>query len=159
MLNSVSKKNLVALAALGSVALLAGAFLFQALGYAPCKMCYWQRHPHGAAAVIGAVFLFIPLAILPWLGALAAALTGGVGVFHAGVEQKWWDGPSSCSGGGAGLTGLSGSDLLSTEVIDRVVMCDEISWQLLGLSMPAWNAVWSFALVVLWLVAARRATQ
>ena len=37
------------LAAGGSLALLLGAFGFQALGYAPCKLCLWQRWPHGAA--------------------------------------------------------------------------------------------------------------
>ncbi|MEO0890593.1 MAG: hypothetical protein AAFX97_10635, partial [Pseudomonadota bacterium] len=44
-------------------------------------------------------------------------------------EQKWWDGPASCTGGGMG--DLSGADLLNLDSV-RVIMCDEISWQLLG---------------------------
>lgn len=153
----MTKAQLVLVAALGSAALLAGAFVFQALGYAPCKMCYWQRYPHAIAAGIGAIFLLARWGWLPWLGALAAATTGAIGAFHVGVEQKWWDGPASCSGGGAGLGGLSGSDLLSTATLDRVVMCDEISWQLSGISMPGWNAILSFVLVAIWVAAARRA--
>ncbi|MEL6608423.1 MAG: disulfide bond formation protein B [Pseudomonadota bacterium] len=152
-----SAQRLILMAAAGSALLLAGAFVFQALGYAPCKMCYWQRYPHAIAAGIGVLFLMVKWRVLPWLGALAAAVTGGIGAFHVGVEQKWWPGPSSCSGGGAGLGDLGGSDLLSTDVIDKVVMCDEISWQLLGISMPGWNALFSFALVVVWIMAARRA--
>ena len=147
-------KKRVIIAALGSAALLAGAYIFQALGYAPCKMCYWQRYPHAIAAALGVAFLFVPTKLIIWLGAIAAATTGAIGVFHSGVEQKWWDGPASCSGGGAGLGGLSGNDLLSTEVIDRVVMCDEISWAFAGLSMPTWNAIFSFVLALLWVRAA-----
>ncbi|MGR3433393.1 MAG: disulfide bond formation protein B [Shimia sp.] len=149
----------VMIATLGSAALLGGAFLFQAMGYAPCKMCYWQRWPHAAAILVGVATLASGRVALAWLGALATAVTGGLGVFHAGVEQKWWDGPASCSGGGAGIGGLSGADLLSTDTVARVVMCDEISWQLLGLSMPAWNAVWSFGLVAVWVMAARRGVR
>ncbi|MEM6276838.1 MAG: disulfide bond formation protein B [Pseudomonadota bacterium] len=150
----MSQRSLVLFAALGSAALLAGAFIFQQLGYAPCKMCIWQRYPHAVASALGVAFLLIPGRILAWGGAGAAAATGGIGAFHSGVEQKWWEGPASCSGGGAGLGGLSGSDLLSTDTVARVVMCDEISWAFAGLSMPTWNALLSFALALLWVRAA-----
>lgn len=147
-------RTLILGAALGSAALLAGAFVFQWLGYAPCRMCIWQRYPHVAAALIGVLFLLVPLRALAWLGAGAAAATGGIGVFHAGVEQGWWEGPASCSGGGS-LSGLSAGDLLSTEAAPAIVMCDEIAWQFLGLSMASWNAALSFGLVALWIAAAR----
>ena len=45
-------------AAAGSAALLLGAFVFQALGYAPCAMCIWQRYPHAIAIGMGALLLF-----------------------------------------------------------------------------------------------------
>lgn len=141
-------------AAGGSAALLIGAFLFQALGYAPCKMCLWQRWPHAAAIAIGAAAIALPNRILALLGALAAATTAGIGIYHTGVERDWWEGPASCSGGG-NLTGLSGEDLLSFDQV-TVVMCDEVAWQLAGLSMASWNALLSLALVALWLMAARR---
>ena len=88
------------------------------------------------------------------LGALAAAMTGAIGVFHTGVERDWWEGPSSCTGTG-GMDGLSGSDLLATDG-PRIVMCDQVSWEFLTLSMPSWNAVFSFVLVVLWIIAIRQ---
>lgn len=152
----MSQTKLILLAAAGSLALIAGAYLFQALGYAPCKMCYWQRWPHFAAVAIGAFALWRAHWLWAYLGALAAAVTGGIGVYHSGVEQKWWAGPSSCSGGGSGLGGQSGTALLSTDVLDKVVMCDEISWQFLALSMPSWNALISLSLMVVWIIAAGR---
>ena len=150
----MTRAQLVVMASMGSFALLAGAFVFQYLGYAPCKMCIWQRYPHGVAIGIGALFMVTGAAVLPWLGAIAAAVTGAVGAFHVGVEQKWWDGPASCSGGGLG--NATGADLLNMDAV-RVVMCDEVSWQLLGISMPGWNALFSFGLVAIWIAAARRA--
>lgn len=147
-------KKLILLAAGGSLALLAGAFVFQALGYAPCKLCIWQRWPHGAAIVIGALALLTGLRWLPWAGALAAATTGGLGVYHSGVELGWWQGPTTCTSGGA-LTG-STEALLGQIMTAPLVRCDEVAWIFAGLSMAAWNAVLSFALVAVWLAAAVR---
>ena len=145
----------IALATAGHAGLLGGAFLFQLAGYAPCAMCLWQRWPHGAAILLGVLALSgIAPRALAGLGALAALATSGIGLFHAGVEQGWWEGPSSCTGGGDGLGGLSGADLLATDVGETIVMCDEIVWQL-GLTMAGWNALLSLGLGVVWLLAVR----
>ncbi len=146
--------RLIALATAGHIALLGGAFLFQLAGYAPCAMCLWQRWPHAAAIVLGIAALagLWPRATAA-LAAVAALVTSGIGFFHAGVEQGWWPGPTSCTGG-ASLGGLSGGDLLSTEVADTIVMCDDIAWQFV-LTMAGWNGVLSLALAVIWIMAAR----
>jgi len=144
---------MIALSAGGSAALMSGAYIFQALGYPPCAMCLWQRWPHVAAIVIGLIALRVPGRVLPALGAIAAATTAGIGIFHTGVERDYWEGPSSCTGGG-GLDGLSGADLL-TITGPRVIMCDQVSWELFSLSMPSWNAVFSLCLMVGWIIAYR----
>ncbi|MGB3690508.1 MAG: disulfide bond formation protein B [Jannaschia helgolandensis] len=150
-------KRLIALATSGHITLLGGAFLFQLAGYAPCAMCIWQRWPHAAAIVSGLIALsgVIPRTMAV-LAALAALTTSAIGFFHAGVEQGWWPGPSSCTGNGDGLSSLSGADLLSTDVSDTIIMCDDIVWQL-GLTMAGWNGVFSLVLAVVWIMAARRA--
>ena len=153
---SQSSRQLALVAAAGSGMLLAGAYLFQGLGYAPCQMCFWQRYPHALAIAIGAVLWLWPSRFLAAFGALSALTTASIGAFHAGVEQKWWDGPSSCTGDGAGLSGLSGQDLLATNTLEKLVMCDEISWAFAGLSMPGWNAVFSALLCATWIIALRR---
>ncbi|MDT0683966.1 disulfide bond formation protein B [Roseicyclus sp. F158] len=151
----MTRTTLVLLATLGSAALLLGAFAFQHIGgYAPCKMCLWQRWPHAAAIAIGVAALALGSRALAWFGALAAAITAGIGIYHSGVEWGLWPGPTSCTGGGAGLSGLGGADLLSTDAPTGVVMCDQVVWSLLGLSMAGWNALLSLVLVVLWLSAA-----
>ncbi|WP_088624952.1 disulfide bond formation protein B [Oceanicola sp. 22II-s10i] len=149
-------RGYVAAAAGGSALLLLGALAFQFLGgIAPCKMCYWQRYPHVAAVVIGLIALALPSRLLAWLGAAAAAATAVIGVYHAGVEMKLWQGPTSCTGNGS-LGGLSGSDLLSTDGPLDIVMCDVVAWSLAGISMAGWNAILSFGLAAIWVMAATR---
>ena len=144
---------LIILASAGSAALLLGAFGFQYIGeMAPCKLCIWQRYPHGAAVVIGAVALAFPLLILPYLGALATLATAGVGAYHTGVERGWWEGPSTCTSGPIG--NLSADELMQQIMSAPLVRCDDVPWEMLGLSMASWNAVASFVLALLWIAAA-----
>jgi disulfide bond formation protein DsbB len=150
----MSRNTLIALAAAGSAALLLAAWTFQYFGYAPCKLCIWQRWPHGAAVAIGVAALLLRGPLLPLLGALAAAVTAGVGVFHTGVERGWWEGPSTCTSGSIG--GLSPEQLMEQIMAAPLVRCDEVAWELLGLSMASWNALASAGLVLLWLAAAAR---
>ena len=150
----MTRQTMILIAAGGSAALLAGAYVFQALGYAPCQMCLWQRWPHFAAIAIGALALAIKGPVMPVLGAIAAATTAAIGIFHTGVERDWWEGPASCTGAGGGLEGLSGADLLAVEG-PKVILCDQVSWELFALSMPSWNALVSVRLVAAWIVAAR----
>lgn len=151
-----TRNQLVAMAGLGSLALLAGAFGFQYIGgLAPCQLCLWQRWPHAAAIVIMVTALALPGRILPVLGALAALTTAGVGMFHVGVEQMWWEGLASCSGNS--IAGLNVSDLLNPDVaIAAPIRCDAIAWSLFGISMAGWNVILSLGLAGLWLLAARK---
>ena len=150
----MTRQGFIFLAAGGSAALLLGAYAFQHIGgLAPCTMCIWQRYPHVAAIGLGALALFLPLAVLMALGALAALTTGGIGVFHVGVEQGWWEGPSTCSSGPIG--GLSTDDLMDQIMSASLVQCDQIAWSLAGISMAGWNALFSFGLALIWLAALR----
>ncbi len=146
----------VVLAAGGSLALLLGAFAFQYIGgLAPCQLCLWQRWPHAAAVAIGVAALVVPGRVLPLLGSLAALATAGLGLFHTGVERGWWEGLASCSAGS--ISGVDINDLLDPTVqVAAVVRCDEVAWQMLGLSMASWNMLASLLLAWLWITAARK---
>ncbi|MEO8242114.1 MAG: disulfide bond formation protein B [bacterium] len=155
----MSRSALILLATLGSAALLAGAFAFQYIGgLAPCHLCLQQRYPHAAAVVIGVVALLIPAGIaartLPWLGAAAALTTAAIGAYHSGVERHWWQGPTTCTSGPIG--GLSADDLLAQIQAAPVVQCDQVAWQMFGLSMASWNMLASLVLVAIWIMAARK---
>jgi disulfide bond formation protein DsbB len=152
---TLTRPTLILLATLGSVALLGGAFAFQYIGgLAPCQLCLYQRWPHAAAILIGLVALVTGWRGLAWAGALAALATAAIGVFHVGVEQLWWEGLATCTAGS--IEGISASDLLDpTKDVAAVVRCDEIAWQMLGISMAGWNVIISLVLAGLWVKAAR----
>ncbi|MEX0307682.1 MAG: disulfide bond formation protein B [Ruegeria sp.] len=151
----MTKKTLILIATAGSTALLLSALGFQFIGgLAPCKMCIWQRYPHGAAIVLGVLaFAFPGIRPLPLLGALAAATTAGVGFYHAGVEQGWWEGPSTCTSGDIG--GLSAEELMNQIMSAPLARCDEIPWEMFGISMAGWNALLSAGLMLIWIAAWR----
>ncbi len=153
----MTRNLLIVLAAAGSLALLLGAFGFQYIGgLAPCQLCLWQRWPHAAAVLIGVLALWLGNRVWPMLGAAAALTTAGIGMFHVGIEQKWWDGLASCTVDT--LNGLSGADLLNTAItVGAPASCDAIAWQMMGISMAGWNVIASLGLAVLWVLAARRA--
>ncbi|MDA7429846.1 disulfide bond formation protein B [Primorskyibacter aestuariivivens] len=151
----VTRQFLIILAAGGSLALLAAAFFFQALGWAPCAMCLWQRWPHAAAVVFGGAALAISGPMMPLLGGLSALTTAGIGVYHSGVERKWWAGPDSCTGGSEDLGGLGGDALLpGASEGPALVLCDSFEPFLFGLTMANYNAFASLGLAVIWAMAA-----
>lgn len=152
----MTRLHFMLLAAFGSLALLLGAFAFQHIGgMAPCKLCIWQRWPHGVAIGLGALALIAgPRPLIALAGALAALTTAGIGLYHVGVERKWWEGPQGCTGSGLDLT-QSPQDFLNALEGVALVRCDEIPWELLGVSMAGWNAIASLAFAALWIAALR----
>jgi disulfide bond formation protein DsbB len=140
-----------------ALALMLGALGFQYIGgYPPCEMCMWQRYPHIAAAIIGLGGGLVvqsgvidrrlgrPLAIF----AIAlVALSGAIGVYHAGVEWHWWKGPSACTG-----SAFSGPLDLNA----KVVLCDVAAWRLFGISMAGYNALISLGAALIATIALAR---
>jgi disulfide bond formation protein DsbB len=141
------------------VALLGGALGSQYVGgLHPCEMCYWQRWPHGAAIVL-ALFAFTAPGTsqrsrtLTLLAALAIAVSGAIGVYHAGVEAKIFEGFTQCTATGRGL---STADLLKQISRAPLVRCDEVQFRFLGISMAGWNAILSLGGAALILILSLR---
>src|SRR5438046_10349729 len=124
------------------VALLGGALGSQYLGgLHPCEMCYWQRWPHAAAIVLAVLAFTAPAPssrsrALTLLAALAIAVSGGIGVYHAGVEAKIFEGFTVCTA--TVHPGASTADLLKQITHAPLVRCDEVQWSFLGISMAGW---------------------
>ena len=137
-----------------SAGLLVGAWIFQyGFGYAPCQMCYWQRHAHKiviGVAVLGLLARYAgkpDIRIINGLLTLALLSSAAMALWHVGVEYKWWEGPKTCAGGPIDIGAIgSGADLLDS-LNDPVKppACSDAVWHFLGLSMAGWNMMVSTA--------------
>ncbi len=134
-------------------------------GLQPCVLCIYQRYAHGAAG--GAGLLGLALAAQPaarqlvtGLGGLALLTGAGIAAFHVGVEQRWWRGTDECHSPGFG-SDLTIDELREALLGTRFVACDEIPWELFGVSMAGYNFIFSLALgvAVLWILVRLRAGQ
>jgi disulfide bond formation protein DsbB len=149
------------LALLLPLALLAGALGSQYLGgLHPCEMCHWQRWPHYAAVVVAAGSFLVTrnrplLMTLVLFAAVLIAVSGGIGVFHAGVEYHWWQGITGCT---SSLTpGMSADSIIDQIRKGPMVRCDAAQWTLFGISMAGYNAILSIGgAIAIFLLAVRR---
>jgi disulfide bond formation protein DsbB len=143
-----------------AVASIAGAFVFEALGYAPCELCLKERIPYYIGIVVAALAIIfaqgrqreavkISLAALCLIFLVSAAF----GVYHAGVEWGFWPGPTDCTGSFEKVN--SPAEFLRQLENIRVVRCDEAALRILGLSLAGWNVVISFVLAAIAFVALR----
>src|SRR5262249_35061166 len=111
-----------------AVLTLTGAWFFQlVIGLVPCPMCLQQRYAYYTAIPLAALValtagrgsprsvLLLGLALL----ALIALANAAFGVYHAGVEWKFWEGPTTCTG--ATPTIKNAADLLKRLNTEKVV--------------------------------------
>ncbi|MBA4760349.1 disulfide bond formation protein B [Sphingomonas sp.] len=130
------------------LALIAGALTSQyGFGLFPCEMCMWQRWPHYTAILLAALSFIVAPARTPLvvLATLAIAVSGAIGAFHAGVEYGWWEGFTQCT------SNLGGEGSALDRIMNApVIRCDVAPWDLFGVSLAGWNAIFSLggALVI-----------
>ena len=143
-----------------AVASIAGAFVFEALGYAPCELCLNERIPYYAAIPLaGLALLFAVRGPKTFLRAAFVALalifvaSAFFGAYHAGIEWGLWPGPLECSGplDRARLV----EDFLRQLQSAKVARCDAAAIRILGLSLAGWNALISLGLTALAIVGVR----
>ena len=134
------------LALLVPLGLLGGALGSQYIGgLHPCEMCYWQRWPHAAAILLAGLAFTAPASsprarTLTLLAALAIAISGAIGVYHAGVELGIFEGFTTCT---TTTRAASTEELLKELMKVPLVRCDQVQWSFLGISMAGWNAILS----------------
>ena len=146
----MTTRQLITLASLSSMGVILAAYYFEFIGgFLPCKLCYWQRYPHFINILIFPFFYFFPIRSFIFIGMGSMLVSIILALYHVGVEQKYWLGPNSCSK--ASIDGLTTDQLLDQIMNAPIVRCDEIAWELIGISMAGWNLLISFCLFLTWL--------
>jgi disulfide bond formation protein DsbB len=149
-------RRLPSLILLASLASLAIAFASEYWGgLQPCVLCWYQRYPYMATAVLGIIGIALAgrpglLRAVLMLAALAFFVDAGIAAYHVGVEQHWWQGTAEC--GSTLDLSLSPEELKKQLLNQPVVRCDEVAWSLFGISMAGYNFLYALALglVTLW---------
>ncbi len=131
-----------------NIAVLLGAYGFEIVGgLAPCQLCYYQRAPYFLAILACSAAWLRPA----WARSMFALLTpiyftsASLGLYHAGVEWKFWPGPASCTA--LGNSNIPVEELLAQILAAPIVRCDEIPWSLFGISLAGYNALISVGLL------------
>jgi disulfide bond formation protein DsbB len=139
-----------------SVATIAGAWYFQlVLKLPPCPLCLEERIPYHIVIPLSLLMIVAALAYAPrtlltvgFIAIIIAVLGGAaLGTYHAGVEWRWWPGPTDCSGPISDFK-AQGSLLGQLQSIN-VVRCDEAAWRFLGISLAGYNVLISLAMAAI----------
>ena len=120
---------------------LAGAWTFQALGLRALRICLKQRYPYYAALPLGGGGDFSGPQRADGGGARFARGAGGdlfrparfSAAYHAGVEWKFWPGPTDCTGDFVNPASME--DFRKQLQNIHVVRCDEVALRIFGLSL------------------------
>jgi len=142
-----------AIAAIAAVTI-GGAWIFQAIGYPPCDLCLEQRTAYYVGIPLAIVAAFAaaraPRALIMTLLGLIGLIflaNAGLAIYHSGVEWKFWQGPTACTG--STDAPLKAGDLLQQLQTVKVVRCDEVQLRIAGLSLANANVLISAALAAL----------
>ncbi len=147
-------RNLALFLAASCVVILGFAYVSEYIFYySPCPLCLWQRKPYFVVIVLAFLVLAFSgrnqrisfyLLLACGLGFLMGA---GISGFHNGVEQGWWKGLDSCTGGLP--SGVSLEELRTYLYNKKALDCRVPTWKLFGLSMAAYNFILSMGLTAL----------
>ena len=153
------------LVTLGMAATVGGALGFEHIGgYIPCALCLLQRDPYYYGIPLGILAIATSVLKLPaWTTRTLLLLVGilmltgaGIGVYHAGAEWHFWEGPSTCATTAQGVSSDVG-DLLGDLDSKHAPSCTDAALRILGLSFAGWNVIASLMLAAIALRGAAKA--
>lgn len=150
--------------AAAAIVTILGAFFFEfVVGLPPCPLCLEQRVPYYAVIPAALLVAFMawrrwpaPFVRLGLFGLAALMIWGaGLGIYHAGAEWGFWQGPTTCAQ--PTLIARNPAELMrQLQAAKPLADCTVAAWRFLGLSLAGWNALIAAALALVALVAASR---
>ena len=133
-----------------SVMLISAFYLEYFHGALPCDLCITQRWFHGAIMAYSFIIIliikktFISKKFLILGGAILWLSSSSAGLYHFGIEMNFWNGPDGCS------SNIDFSKDTLTYLLNKSpIKCDEVMFEIFGLSLAGWNALASFSIFLL----------
>ena len=135
---------------ISSLMLLSAFYLEYFHGALPCDLCITQRWFH--VAIIGYSFIVILIInktlisnkLLILVGSILWLSSSLAGLYHFGIEMNFWTGPDGCS------SNIDFSKDALTYLLNKSpIKCDEVMFEIFGLSLAGWNALVSLFIFLL----------
>ena len=146
----MSIDNIFKISFLISSLMLSSAFYLEYFhGALPCDLCITQRWFHGAIIIYSFIFIFInkisiSKKLLLFGGSILWLASSVAGLYHFGIEMSFWNGPDGCS------SNIDFSKNTLTYLLEKSpIKCDEVMFEIFGLSLAGWNALVSFFIFLL----------
>ena len=135
---------------ISSFMLISAFYLEYFHGALPCDLCITQRWFHGAIITYSLIIILminkisISNKLLLFVGGLLWLSSSVAGLYHFGIEMSFWTGPDECS------SNIDFSKDTITYLLEKSpIKCDEIMFEIFGLSLAGWNAFASFFIYLL----------
>ena len=135
---------------ISSLMLLSALYLEYFHGALPCDLCITQRWFHGAIIAYSFIIIFLISKTLisnklPLLGGAVLWLSSSMaGLYHFGIEMNFWTGPDGCS------SNIDFSKDTLTYLLNKSpIKCDEVMFEIFGITLAGWNAITSFLIFFL----------
>jgi disulfide bond formation protein DsbB len=150
-LNYITLHHIIIVLCLIAIFALTFAYISQyVFDLEPCALCLYQRKPFFAIIGICVFGLFLKSQraqkIIIFLLLLLLIINTAIALYHAGVEQKIFRGPVTCSSLDVEYNSLE--ELQAALLAAKTVRCDQPSFVVLGISMAGWNAIYCLMVVM-----------
>ena len=135
---------------ISSFMLISAFYLEYFHGALPCDLCIMQRWFHSAIIAYSFIIILIIKKILISKkllilgGAILWLSSSSAGLYHFGIEMNFWTGPDGCSS----YIDFS-KDTLTYLLNKSPIKCDEVMFEIFGLSLAGWNALASLFIFLL----------
>ena len=135
---------------ISSLMLISAFYLEYFHGALPCDLCITQRWFHAAIITYSLIVFFIVNKLSTFNKLLL--IGGGIlwfssslaGLYHFGIEMSFWTGPDGCS------SNINFSKDTLTNLLNKSpIKCDEVIFEIFGVSLAGWNALTSFFVFLL----------
>ena len=151
MTKQINKKFLFTLLVLISLVLILAYIIEYKLGYQPCKLCLYERIPYFISILLMMKIFFTKghekTTLLILFFVFIASLV--LAFYHFGIEQGFFNESLACANPEQ-LNATSKEQLLE-KLKQNIISCKNVSFRILGLSLAAINAIFSFVLSAIFL--------
>ena len=135
---------------ISSLMLISAFYLEYFHGALPCDLCITQRWFHGAIIAYSLIIILIikktliAKKLLILYGSVLWLSSSLAGLYHFGIEMNFWTGPDGCS------SNIEFSKDTLTYLLNKSpIKCDEVMFEIFGLSLAGWNALASLFISLL----------